>query len=259
MNDIIKSLLKEPQVSCPVAHHFGKGIYIREITIPQGTLIVGRYHKFPHLNIMLRGVLSTYDSQGQSVELKPPLIFESAPGRKFGYAVETVVWLNVYATNETDIEKLEKELYIESIEDYDITHMITDQSNNDESCKKKFPDNNWDTIAADPDNFVEFNRLTSIINVRNSSIHGKGIFLSVTVKANTVIDVLKINNKRLKPTCRFINHSDKPNCRAERRDLSGNLYLISDTDIFGCIGGGHGTELTVDYRLTPQLFGVYRK
>ena len=34
--DLEKEMLEMPQADCPVAHHFGPGIYIREVTLPAG-------------------------------------------------------------------------------------------------------------------------------------------------------------------------------------------------------------------------------
>lgn len=99
-------LLSLPQVECPVVHHFGPGIYIREVTIPAGTLAIGHAQKFHHLNILLKGSVAMIIDGAVKV-VKAPLIFTGSPGRKLGYALEDTVWQNIYATEETDIEKLE--------------------------------------------------------------------------------------------------------------------------------------------------------
>ena len=53
--DLEKEMLGMPQADCPVAHHFGPGIYIREVTLPAGIFAVGHTQRYEHLNIMLTG------------------------------------------------------------------------------------------------------------------------------------------------------------------------------------------------------------
>jgi hypothetical protein len=107
-----KEFLKQEQVDCPVVHRFGPGIYIREVTLPAGCFSIGHYQKTEHLNIMLTGKVIMVKDDGTHVELEAPQTFISKPGRKIGYIIDTVVWQNVYATDETDVEKLE-EMFLE--------------------------------------------------------------------------------------------------------------------------------------------------
>jgi len=103
-----QGFLQQEQQDCPVVHRFGPGIYIREVTIPGGTLSIGHYQKTTHLNIMLKGRVIMVNENGEKTELVAPQTFVSGPGRKIGLIVETMVWQNVYATTETDVEKLEE-------------------------------------------------------------------------------------------------------------------------------------------------------
>ena len=95
------------QVECPVVHRFGPGIYIREVTIPADSFAIGHKQNFEHMNVFLKGRVTMLNEDGSTTELKAPMIFVGQPGRKIGYIHEDMVWLNIYATNETDIEKLE--------------------------------------------------------------------------------------------------------------------------------------------------------
>ena len=40
---------------CPLRHFFADGVYVREIFIPKGMLIVGKIHKHSHPNFLLLG------------------------------------------------------------------------------------------------------------------------------------------------------------------------------------------------------------
>lgn len=101
-------LLALPQVECPIAHHFGPGLYIREITFPPGVFVIGHEHIDDHMNIMLKGALLLLGDDGKAKELRAPTLFVGKPGRKVAYVLEETVWQNIYATEERDLEKLEK-------------------------------------------------------------------------------------------------------------------------------------------------------
>jgi hypothetical protein len=114
----VDTLLREmsvmPQVDCPVQHFFGPSIYIREITIPAGTVIVGKYHKEDHLCSMVEGRMIVMGEDGEQREVAAPAVFMAKKGRKTAYAIETVRFQNIYSTNETDVEKLEHMLVEDS-------------------------------------------------------------------------------------------------------------------------------------------------
>ena len=114
LNDKVETLLKEvqamPQLECAENHYFGPGLYIKEVILPAGSVIIGKPHKVAHMCILLQGKMVIAKEDGSKVELVAPMTFVSPPGRKVAYIIETVVFQNVFATEETDIEKLENML-----------------------------------------------------------------------------------------------------------------------------------------------------
>jgi hypothetical protein len=108
IDEIEAKLLGFPQIDCPVVHHFGPGIYIREVRLPANSLILGHKHKTDHTNILISGKLRFLNEGGNVVELVGPCVLNSNAGRKIAYIVEDVIWQNVYATDERDIEKLDE-------------------------------------------------------------------------------------------------------------------------------------------------------
>lgn len=111
MEALESAMLAQPQTECPVTHHFGPGIYIREVRIPAGVLVIGHSHRDQSLNIMLAGKMALL-ADGEISIVEAPFMKVTLPGRKVGYAIEDTVWQNVYATTETDLAKLE-EMYVE--------------------------------------------------------------------------------------------------------------------------------------------------
>ena len=99
-------LLSQDQAECPVQHYFGPGVCIRELFVPAGSLVLSHKHKEQTMNILLKGKAAVVINEEVRV-IEGPYIFVSEPGRKLGYAMEDVVWQNVFATDETDPEKIE--------------------------------------------------------------------------------------------------------------------------------------------------------
>lgn len=104
----------EHQIHIEPRHYFAPGLYLREITIPKGALVVGKIHKTTHVNIVSQGEISVLTENGIE-RIKAPCTIISKPGTKrVGYAHEDTVWTTVHATDETDLVKLESDLIAES-------------------------------------------------------------------------------------------------------------------------------------------------
>lgn len=110
INVLIQEMLKHPQVECPVSHHFGPNIYIREVVMPAGTVVVGKPHKTEHMCNMISGRMIIVNEDGEQKEVAAPAVFMAKKGRKTAYIIETVRFQNIFSTDETDIEKLENML-----------------------------------------------------------------------------------------------------------------------------------------------------
>ena len=88
MEELESAMLERPQVECPITHHFLSGVYVREMFVPAGSLILGHEHKAHHGCLLLKGTIRQLSEDGEPVkELHAPLIFLAPPGRKLGFAV----------------------------------------------------------------------------------------------------------------------------------------------------------------------------
>ena len=112
-------MLEYPQVDCPVKHNFADGVYVRELFIPKGTLIMGKRHRFESCNILLKGKLAMHVSRNSPAEIiEAPFIFNSKPGvKKFALALEDTIFLNIHPTDEKDIDNIEQ-MFIISEEEF---------------------------------------------------------------------------------------------------------------------------------------------
>jgi hypothetical protein len=107
LDNLAVAVKQAPQVECKESHHFGPNIYIKEVTLPAGSVIIGKHHRHEHLCNMVSGRMIVVDSEGNRTELVAPMTFMAKSGRKIAYIIETVVFQNIYSTSETDIQKLE--------------------------------------------------------------------------------------------------------------------------------------------------------
>lgn len=109
---------KDHILALPLKHYFAPGVYAREIFIPKDTLVVGKIHKYPQINIMSKGDLSVLTEYGV-VRVQPPFTIVSPPNTKrIVYAHEDTVWTTIIGTDETDIDKLDGLLTAQTDDEY---------------------------------------------------------------------------------------------------------------------------------------------
>jgi quercetin dioxygenase-like cupin family protein len=106
----------------PLTHHFAPGMYLREIEIPAGSLVVGKIHKEEHLVVLLQGALRLYTEAGGMQEVRAPMVLVSPPGAKrAALALEDVRWVTCHANpaDTHDLEALEEAIIAPSYAAYD--------------------------------------------------------------------------------------------------------------------------------------------
>ena len=109
---------KLPQVEIPVRHYFSHGVYAREITIPKGTIVLGKIHKFSQLNICSKGDHSVLTENGV-IRVQAPFTIVSPPGtQRIGYAHEETVWTTIHGTDLTDVDKIEEYFIAQNYQEY---------------------------------------------------------------------------------------------------------------------------------------------
>lgn len=107
--DMQAAMTGMPQVECPLKHYFAPGMYVREIFMPAGSIVVGKIHRHAHVNIISKGTGKVVTEFGE-FEYEAPYTFVSQPGTKRALATLTdTIWTTIHANpaDETDIEALE--------------------------------------------------------------------------------------------------------------------------------------------------------
>jgi hypothetical protein len=104
----------ENQIEFPVEHTLIDGVYTRTLFIPKGSFLVGKIHLKECVNIVAKGDISILTETGMG-RIQAGHIAVSKPGiQKLGYAHEDTVFVNVFRTDETDINKIEAEIASET-------------------------------------------------------------------------------------------------------------------------------------------------
>jgi hypothetical protein len=93
-------------------------MYVREITIPKGTILTGAVHKFDYVDIMLSGDIAVATPDGMK-RLTGINIMEGPAGRKrAGYAYEDTRWLTVHKTSAMVAEGIEDVLTVKTMAEF---------------------------------------------------------------------------------------------------------------------------------------------
>ena len=250
------AFLDMPQAECPITHMFAPGIYVREVHMPAGSYIIGHHHTTDHLNIMLSGHLTILHEDGTKTDLYAPQSFIAPPGRKIAYIHEDVIWQNVFATEERDVETLEamfldkSEAWLEA-QKFNQMLLSFDHSEDVADFYAAIETFGFDAelvraIAENADDQIPFPHGEYKVSVADSRIEGRGLFATGSIPQFEVIAPALLDGKRT-PAGRFTNHSKNPNAMMFRME-NGDIYLVALRDIAGCKGSQMGEEITVDYR-----------
>lgn len=249
--------LDQPQVECPVTHRFGPGIYIREVEMPAGSLVVGHEHIHAHANVMLqgRGILLV---DGLRMEVKAPFFYNANPGRKVALWMETAVWQNIYPTEETDPDKLEDMLLIKSevfLNDIDGIWAMNraDDVYDYEQVLKEFHISDIAVKSFFTGKLAPPLPESITLQPGQSQIEGKGLFATAPYAVGDQIGMVRLLSGWTM-LGKYINHAKEPNAIPVLLH-SGDVMLQAIQPIEGNLGGRLGEEITVDYRcLLNEVF-----
>ena len=90
-----------------VNHYFAPGIYVRELHMAKGMILVGHRHSTETVNTLLKGKVALIED-GKLIYREAPFTYVSpAKHRKAAYVIEDMIWQNVFSSDETDVEILE--------------------------------------------------------------------------------------------------------------------------------------------------------
>jgi len=246
-------LLKMPQAEIQTLHKFMPNIYERTIRIPAWTVLTGAEHRTPYKVRLDKGTIAVNTDDGVKV-LTAPCDFPAWAGMQRAGRVfeDEVVWVDVYPNpdNCNDLAVLEDRLYI--VPDCGLADSRTDV----QKAKIDYgaflhqigiSQEDMDVIVKNDSDLMEM-PAGVCVELKDSPIHGKGLFATSDFEIGEVVCPGRLDGKRT-PGGRFINHSLNANILPKKVD--DNIYAIAARKIHA------GDELLVDYRASMRVnFGL---
>lgn len=247
---LIGKLLELPQPRVNVRHILGPHVYMREINLAAGTLIVGRKHRGPHGCILVRGKLLFYNEDGSRTTLAATSEFQAGAGRKVAQVLEDTTFVNVFATEETDVEILESQIFEDDLppdtrpmleSDGDYEAMLAEQGASAAAVRR---------ASENASDLGPFPYGAYKVKVGRSLIEGRGLIATADIAAGEYIAPGTWGSNRT-PAGRYTNHAKDPNAFFYY-EANGVAWLVAKRAIAGSVGSQDGEEVTIDYRHTPR-------
>tara|TARA_Y100000593_G_scaffold90983_1_gene178659 strand:+ start:275 stop:772 length:498 start_codon:yes stop_codon:yes gene_type:complete len=94
----------------PVKHTFADGLYLREIFMPGGEIVVSKIHKVAHPFFLLKGKISVLTEEGEHLLKAPYYCITPVGTKRMLYTHTDSIVVTVHRTFETEIDKIEKEI-----------------------------------------------------------------------------------------------------------------------------------------------------
>jgi hypothetical protein len=255
IQNLQNELLKMPQSDIVTENIFLDGIYERKITIPPWTVLTGAEHKTDYKIRLEKGTIAV--NIGDKVQvMTAPMEFDAKAGEQRVGRVfdEEVIWVDIYENpdNCQDITILEERFYVvpncglgenrvalqikNAQDDY---KLFLDQIGLNQEEVDKIVTNEADMIDM-PENVQ--------VELRNSKLHGKGLFATKSFEKGEIVCPGRLNGKRT-PGGRFINHSYDSNIIPIM--IGDDIYAMAIKHIY------ENEELLVDYRSSMRVnFGI---
>lgn len=101
-----------PQQELTANHHFGPGVYVRELAIPADTVAIGKTHGKEHLLIIANGDVTIVTEEGRQRVRGPAIMTSPAGVKRAVYTHEDTTFITIHPTDETDVDKIEAEVII---------------------------------------------------------------------------------------------------------------------------------------------------
>ena len=105
----------------PIKHTFADGIYIRQMDMSKGSIVVGAIHNHVHVWFLLTGHV-TVTTEDTTEDYVAPCYVVSTPGvKRVILANEDSIFVNVHKnpSNTQDIDQLEKEIVSLNYKEYE--------------------------------------------------------------------------------------------------------------------------------------------
>ena len=105
----------------PLKHTFADGIYIRQMDMQAGSVVIGAIHNHLHAWFLLTGSLAVVTEDTTEEFISPCYVLATPGSKRVIYALEDSIFVNIHKNpdNIKDIKKLEDEIVSLTFEDYE--------------------------------------------------------------------------------------------------------------------------------------------
>jgi|TARA_R110000772_G_scaffold85579_2_gene179688 quercetin dioxygenase-like cupin family protein len=113
-------IVKGNSDSFPLTHSFSDGIYIREMSMLEGGIVIGKIHNRSHTWFLMKGKIKIANEDGVVTYSAPTYVNANSGAKRVIVALEDSVFVNVHPNpdNITDTDELERILTCETYTQY---------------------------------------------------------------------------------------------------------------------------------------------
>jgi len=113
-------IVKGNSDSFPLTHSFSEGVYIREMSMLEGGVVIGKIHNKSHTWFLMKGKLKIANEDGVVTYSAPTYVNAKSGAKRVIIALEDSVFVNIHPNpdNIRDIEELERILTCETYIQY---------------------------------------------------------------------------------------------------------------------------------------------
>ncbi|MAN60801.1 MAG: hypothetical protein CMI60_02530 [Parvibaculum sp.] len=105
----------------PLKHTFADGIYVRQMDMKAGSIVVGAIHNHLHVWFLLTGHLAVATEDSIEEFVAPCYVLATPGSKRVIYAMEESIFVNIHKnpSNTENIDNLEKEIVSKTFEEYE--------------------------------------------------------------------------------------------------------------------------------------------
>ena len=104
----------------PVKHTYADGMYIREIFMPRGEIVISKIHKIAHPFFLIKGRISVLSEEGEKLLQAPYYSITPAGTKRMLYTHTNAIVVTCHRTFETDLDKIENEIIAKSFDELEV-------------------------------------------------------------------------------------------------------------------------------------------
>ena len=105
----------------PLKHTFADGIYVRQMSMRPGSVVVGAIHKHLHVWFLLTGHISVATEDNTEDYIAPCYVVATPGTKRVIYANEESIFVNIHKnpSNTQNLDKLEAEIVSKNYKEYE--------------------------------------------------------------------------------------------------------------------------------------------